>query len=695
VELVELNLSAVFRDGFGPVAQITQTVTPEQAGPVTVRLYDGSELLLEKVIQVVLPDPPAQPKGLSGTATDRAAILTWFPNSEPELEGYYLYQIRNNGWAKIGPGVIQDTRYEVADLNDNTIYTFQVSSVDRYGRESVLSEPFQIGIGIPEDRVAPWVTGSLPASREEDVPFNTEIKLFFSENIALWEDVEEIGITAGDRPVAYEDAVTAGNVLTITLAEALPVKSRCVVILPAGWIRDSNFNVLAEAYRLEFFTGADADSIAPVLAGTSPWGNAARVPLHSQVVLYFSETIAAGEAHSGIAVTAQGSPVPFTSVIEGNKIILTPEALPYDAAIRVNVPAGAVVDGAGNPLAGDYELLFYTVPTPDTEAPRVVSMMPSANSRGVPLNAEINIYLSEKVAAGGSFDAIILKTGDAAVETAVTVNGNALTIRPSAGLTAGSLYRISVPAAAVQDLSGNALTAGYEASFITGETEDHSSPALLSTNPGPGAENVSTASEIRIGFGEDIQPGGDFGDILLFASGSMLDFAAEISDGELILIPKDELPASAKMQVVIPSGALKDVAGNSLSSQESLSFTTASGEGDGEPGDEDGESIDECFIATAAFGSKFEPSVALLRSFRDDFLLTNSLGRAFVDFYYANSPALAKFIAGNDALRAGTRLLLLPAVILVYLLYHPILLLLLIPFGYLAAGRRRRKWLVS
>jgi hypothetical protein len=39
-----------------------------------------------------------------------------------------------------------------------------------------------------------------------------------------------------------------------------------------------------------------------------------------------------------------------------------------------------------------------------------------------------------------------------------------------------------------------------------------------------------------------------------------------------------------------------------------------------------------CFIATAAFGSPMAPEVALLRAFRDSWLLTNSPGRIFVEF---------------------------------------------------------------
>ncbi|MDD3270018.1 MAG: hypothetical protein PHX14_11910 [Syntrophomonadaceae bacterium] len=104
--------------------------------------------------------------------------------------------------------------------------------------------------------------------------------------------------------------------------------------------------------------------------------------------------------------------------------------------------------------------------------------------------------------------------------------------------------------------------------------------------------------------------------------------------------------------------------------------------------------VDECFIATAAFGSKFEPSVALLRSFRDKFLLTNTLGKAFVKFYYRNSPPIANYIAHNALLKAGVRGFLAPVVGVVYLLFHPVLMTLavgLILLGFVVYRTRKRK----
>lgn len=57
-----------------------------------------------------------------------------------------------------------------------------------------------------------------------------------------------------------------------------------------------------------------------------------------------------------------------------------------------------------------------------------------------------------------------------------------------------------------------------------------------------------------------------------------------------------------------------------------------------------------CFIATAVFED--EPwawELFILRRFRDEVLKRNSLGRAFVKFYYRNSPALASKLRNSPA----------------------------------------------
>ena len=152
------------------------------------------------------------------------------------------------------------------------------------------------------------------------------------------------------------------------------------------------------------------------------------------------------------------------------------------------------------------------------------------------------------------------------------------------------------------------------------------------------------------------------------AFGNCTKLASITFDSATTTIYDDEntIPASTKIIGYDPSSA-KDYAAKYNRTFEVLSA----------------KPVDECFIATAAFGSKFTWPVALLRHFRDEYLLTNSWGTTFVNFYYHNSPPIASYIADSEPLKVLVRMLLLPFIALVYLIFHPIWGIIVIGFGVL------------
>ena len=84
-------------------------------------------------------------------------------------------------------------------------------------------------------------------------------------------------------------------------------------------------------------------------------------------------------------------------------------------------------------------------------------------------------------------------------------------------------------------------------------------------------------------------------------------------------------------------------------------------------GDGDGN---DCFIATAAYGTPLHPHLGLLREFRERYLRTSSAGRLFLSIYERYGPSLAALIQRYDILKGLTRIALLPVLGLCILILH-------------------------
>jgi hypothetical protein len=97
-----------------------------------------------------------------------------------------------------------------------------------------------------------------------------------------------------------------------------------------------------------------------------------------------------------------------------------------------------------------------------------------------------------------------------------------------------------------------------------------------------------------------------------------------------------------------------------------------------------------CFIATAAYGSLWAPEVSTLRRFRSDYLYKFAWGRAFSNWYYRVAPPYAQWIAKTPSRRLGARILLTPIFSAAYLAENWPITTMIFLIGFVCAFFFRR-----
>jgi hypothetical protein len=98
-----------------------------------------------------------------------------------------------------------------------------------------------------------------------------------------------------------------------------------------------------------------------------------------------------------------------------------------------------------------------------------------------------------------------------------------------------------------------------------------------------------------------------------------------------------------------------------------------------------------CFIATAAYGTPLDGEIDTLRAVRDEYLLNNVVGTAFVDMYYQVAPTVADSVASSPVLAAVVRVVLVPVIFLgkMALTSPALLLLVALSIGFYYWSKRK------
>ena len=166
---------------------------------------------------------------------------------------------------------------------------------------------------------------------------------------------------------------------------------------------------------------------------------------------------------------------------------------------------------------------------------------------------------------------------------------------------------------------------------------------VTTTVPLGGATNVEVDKPISVTFGTAIDPSTLTTSTFFLTPSVAGAISYDSTTNTATFTPSRDLSHFTNYTATITT-AVTDTSGNHLAGNYTWTFQTEK------------KHTNSCFIATAAYGSSLDPHVAVLRAFRDNFLLKTWAGRAFVDLYYRFSPPVARVIAKHTALRMITRI---------------------------------------
>jgi len=221
----------------------------------------------------------------------------------------------------------------------------------------------------------------------------------------------------------------------------------------------------ANFFYSTFTTGTGTDTTAPVVTMVTPQNGATGVGTNAVVVLTFSKSLNSSTINANsIALLANGSAFATSISFSADNLVVALQGygLPASTTITELVTNG-VTDLSGNALAS-FQSTFTTAPSVNPSAPTVVSQRPGNGATGVPLNANVVLYLSEAMNASSVQTALQVSQNGVLVAgtTQVTDNGQVVQFTPSAPLQSSALVQVFLTSAAQS--AGGVSVNNYQAS---------------------------------------------------------------------------------------------------------------------------------------------------------------------------------------------------------------------------------------
>lgn len=211
----------------------------------------------------------------------------------------------------------------------------------------------------------------------------------------------------------------------------------------------------------------------------------------------------------------------------------------------------------------------------DTIAPTVTLTVPAAAATGVPTNMKIIATFSEAMDASSimATTTMTVRQGATSVSGSVSYVGLVATFTPAANFTGNTQYTATITTGA-KDSAGNALASPYVWTFTTGATTDSIVPAVSSAIPSNGATSVAIGGNIAVSFSEPMDASTINSSTMTLTQGiTAVPGVVTYVGTTATFNPASNLAANTLYTVTITTGA-KDLAGNALAADKTMTFTT-------------------------------------------------------------------------------------------------------------------------
>ena len=521
------------------------------------------------------------PNAMTGVATNQALLITFSESMDPStitVEDISLRMGETPIAGIVAYSGITATFTPNEALAPNTNYTGEVGSgaTDLAGNAIEDDYAWSFTTGDSPDLTVPAVIANTPSADAVDVALNQRVSITFSEPMA---PTSVTGATftlrAGATPI-IATITYSGTSGVLAPWELLAANTEYTVTLSTG-ATDLAGNAIQGAYEWRFTTGSALDTSGPLVASTIPATNAAvDVPIAQTMSITFSEPMSPTSITAATFTLRRGTtPIISTITYLGVTAELTPsEALAYNTEYTLTMSTGAV-DLAGNALASAHEWSFRTAQEPDAIAPAVLSSTPLADAVGVEIDVAVSVTFSEPM-AGATLNAasLTLRRGSVPVAATVTYAGVVAALTPWELLEYDTEYTVTL-STAVTDLAGNALQSAREWRFTTGSALDTTPPLVVSTIPVNDALAVGVGQNISVIFNEQLDPATiNAASMALMRGSTPIAGAVSYSGVTAVFDPSVNLSPSTTYRVVVAQ-SVTDLAGNSLASAFSWSFTTS------------------------------------------------------------------------------------------------------------------------